>query len=192
MGDAKRWLELTAAARQELADAFVAASSIWEAPALEAEGDPAPGTWGGTFPGERPGAWTPREVAQHTVSGERGYIELIRAVLSGATHSFADAPDMEEYSPERRGFLAFQFTTAEEAVETLRLEAEGSDRTLGRLRRADLDLPFELPEGHVQILGAYGFEETGGVAGLVALLIVHHRDHAAQLRRAVASPTQDD
>jgi hypothetical protein len=126
-------------------------------------------------------------VAQHTVSGERGYVDLIGAVLSGATHSFADAPDMEDYSPERRSFLAFQFTTAEEAVETLRLEAEQSDRTLRSLRNEDLGVPFELPEGHVQMLRASGFEETRSVAGLVALLVVHHRDHAAQLRRAIAS-----
>jgi len=166
-------------ARQELRNAIVAADEQWTRPILEPEdGDAA---WSGVT------TWTPREAAEHAISGERLFAEFLAHTLDHASVTplndfIAAQDDWERYN---RRFKAIDLGSSAEGVRVLDDEAQRIDAVIAGLSDAQLSTPVGLLDYHIDYLTAQGCPASKTIGGLLSLIACHDQDHARQLARAL-------
>jgi hypothetical protein len=110
--------------------------------------------------------WTPREVAGHLRDSARIFTDRLRRIRSETTPAL---PDFVTDAPER--LADYRTTDPEHLVEQLRSALAELLRAMAEVRSADLERT-----------GVHEVDGPVTVAGLLAFLPGHQRDHADQLR----------
>lgn len=166
-------------ARRDLRDAFVAADEQWTEPILEPEQSDA--AWTGAT------TWTPREAAEHAVSGERLFTEFLANALDHASvmplNDFIAA--LDDWERHHRRFRSIELASSAKAVRVLDDEAERIDAVIAGLSDAQLSTPVGLLDYHIDYLTAQGCPASKTIGGLLSLIACHDQDHARQLARAL-------
>ena len=166
-------------ARRDLRDAFVAADEQWTEPILEPEQSDA--VWTGAT------TWTPREAAEHAISGARLFAEFLAHALDHASVTpindfIAAQDDWERYN---RRIKAIDLGSSAEAVRVLDDEAQRIDAVIAGIGDAQLSSPVGLLDYHIYYLTAQGCLASKTIGGLLSLIACHDQDHARQLARAL-------
>ncbi len=167
------------AARTEFEAAVQAADSRWEELILEPEdaGDE---------------TWPPHMAAAHALLGERWRFRYLARLIDTPEHqplltqqAFTDLPN-EQTELAQRPARYEALSNAAQTLVAATQEWATIDSVFARFTESDLDREADISPGQLSYLASMGQPSERDVRSLLRLAVVHPRDHAQQLRSALA------